>query len=207
MKLRSCLIVIAGILVGISLCAAGGWLLIHHYVRERAESPETRPLDASKQLLRATAALNAASDEYHRWIALSDYAFWSVDAGIEDAARISAEEVLKLSAKYRNDWNYGNAIHKGNLTLGRLALRAGDKQRAREYLRAAGNTPGSPQLNAFGPNMVLAKELLAEGEVPEVLDYFDQCGAFWKMDFGALDAWRDIVKEGRVPNFGANLLY
>ena len=66
-----------------------------------------------------------------------------------------------LSAqKIKSDWNYGNALHKGNIVLGRIALERGDIAGAKEHLLAAGQTPGSPQVGSFGPNTTLAKELL-----------------------------------------------
>ena len=38
-----------------------------------------------------------------------------------DKARIYAERLLS-SATDKKDWNYGNAIHHGNLLLGRIAF-------------------------------------------------------------------------------------
>ena len=45
---------------------------------------------------------------------------------------------------------------------------------------AAGATPGSPQLDSFGPNMTLAKELLEKGQPDVVLHYFALCKNFWE---------------------------
>ena len=85
----------------------------------------------------------------------------------------------------------------------------GDIERAKEHLLAAGNTSGSPQLNSFGPNMTLAKELLEQGERDVVLEYFRLCAKFWKSrsHLGTLEEWANQVKAGMVPDFGANLRY
>jgi hypothetical protein len=83
----------------------------------------------------------------------------------------------------------------------------GDRQHAKDYLLASGKTPGSPQLNSFGPNMTLAKELLEVGEREIVLKYLQLCAAFWTKDSGLLVEWRDLIDNGRVPNFGVHLLY
>jgi hypothetical protein len=101
----------------------------------------------------------------------------------------------------------GNAIHKGNLVLGRIALREGRVADAVTFLHASGDVSGSPQLNSFGPNMTLAKELLEQGETEAVLAYFESCRTFWKMGTRRLDAWTEDVRQGRVPNFAANLWY
>ena len=70
----------------------------------------------------------------------------------------------------------------------------------------AGRTPGSPQLNSFGPNMLLAKELLEKGEREKVLVYFALCAKFWQSGSVQLKLWSTQVKLGSDPDFGANLL-
>jgi hypothetical protein len=122
-------------------------------------------------------------------------------------ARTYAEQLLAEAASQPRNWNYGNAVHKGNLVLGRLDARDGRIADAIARLQAAGKTPGSPQLNSFGPNMTLAKDLLERGEKQAVLDYFELCRVFWKMGGERLDAWAADVRAGRAPNFGANLQY
>jgi hypothetical protein len=160
------------------------------------------------------AAAKASLDAYERSLGLlkeveereallPDVATIALEAGDPGKARAFAEELLK--ARDQDSWNYGNMIHHGNLVLGRLALRDGDMAKAKQHLLAAGETPGSPQLNSFGPNMTLAKELLEKGEKEAVLEYFKRCGTFWKKD--RLQAWTKEVQAGKIPNFGANLDY
>jgi hypothetical protein len=74
-------------------------------------------------------------------------------------------------------------------------------------LLAAGNSPGSPQLNSFGPNMSLAKDLLENGDRETVLQYFEFCRKFWSMGQDKLNQWAENVKAGRMPDFGANLVF
>lgn len=156
---------------------------------------------------RAERELREAKDEYDRWLALTDYAFEAVDRLPKETVRESANELLRMAPKYRNDWNYGNAIHKANLALGRLALREDDIAASKEYLKRAGETTGSPQLDSFGPNMTLAKELFERGERQALIEYFELCDRFWDLDFGKLRKWSNEVKAGIEPDFGANLLY
>jgi tetratricopeptide (TPR) repeat protein len=129
------------------------------------------------------------------------------DAGDIRKARAYAARLLDESKSQRGGWNYGNAVHKANLILGRVAVAEGRLAEAVTFLRAAGETPGSPQLNSFGPNMSLAKDLLERGETEAVLAYLEACRVFWKMGGSRLDAWRQDVEAGRIPNFGANLRY
>ena len=164
-------------------------------------------MDPTRRLAKSEAALAAASGEYQRWIALGDVALLTAQVGSPEKARLYSEELLKTATKYQRDWNFGNAVHKGNLALGLVALKSGNVGEAKRYLLEAGRTPGSPQLNSFGPNMILAKELAEKGERDAVIQYLDLCRNFWQMDLGKLREWQAIVKDGLVPDFSANLLY
>ena len=128
------------------------------------------------------------------------------EAGALDKARTYAEEMLK-SAASKHDPDYGNDVHQGNLILGRIALRAGDVEKAKAFLLAAGNTPGSPQLDSFGPNMTLAKELLERGERDAVIKYLQLCDKFWESGHMRVKEWLAAIQAGNVPDFAANLDY
>ncbi|MFI5782966.1 type IV pilus biogenesis/stability protein PilW [Nocardia sp. NPDC051570] len=150
---------------------------------------------------------DSAHSALDRFYDLPDLAKDSFNAGqIEDARRY-AQELLALAPTYPSDWNYGNALHDGNMVLGRIAAREGRLDDAERYLLAAGATPGSPQLDSFGPNMSLAKDLLDKGRRRVVLEYFELCRKFWEMEDGKLDTWRTQVENGQIPDFRANLLY
>lgn len=94
-----------------------------------------------------------------------------------------------------------------HLAFGHVALRAGDRAAARVHLLAAGDTPGSPQLDSFGPVMSLAREMLLAGEREAVLDYIERTRRFWKADFGATAIWESAIRLGQTPGFGANAVY
>ncbi len=151
--------------------------------------------------------LDAAKTPEKRFYALSDAAKESFVVGkIEDAQKY-ASELMTLLPQFQGNWNYGNAVHDANLVLGRIAVRDGRIDEAKKYLLEAGKSPGSPQLNTFGPNMSLAKDLLEKGERQVVLDYFELCRRFWRLHHGRLDKWSQQVKDGKIPDFGANLVY
>lgn len=168
----------------------------------RADPP---PSKAAYQ--NAMRRLNGAKDQYERWVTLNAAAKESFNQGLDENAKSYAEELERLAPVYKNDWNYGNAVQDFNLVLGRLALKADDLQTARERLIAAGQSRGSPQMNSFGPNMSLARDLLAKGDKAIVLEYLELCRKFWKLERGRLDQWKKDVEEDRVPDFGANLVF
>jgi hypothetical protein len=168
--------------------------------RVTLETPQQRFEEAAAEVAKAT----TDEEMFH---ALDDAAQESFQAGKTDFAGKYARELLALLPKFKESWNYGNAVQDANLIMGRIALRQGRIEEAKRYLLEAGNSPGSPQMNSFGPNMSLAKDMLEKGEGEIVLEYFEQCRKFWKMDRGQLDEWRNEVKAGRIPQFGANLPY
>ena len=98
-----------------------------------------------------------------------------------------------------------DAQHQANMILGRIVFAEGDTAAAKEHLLAAGRVEGSPVLGSFGPNVALARDLLKHGEHAAVLAYFDLCSHFWDSD--KLADWTALVRAGRTPDFGANLVY
>jgi hypothetical protein len=128
------------------------------------------------------------------------------DAGEYTHAAEYAREALAAAGKGVFWWT-GDAIHQGNIVLGRLALRRGDVEEARRDLLAAGRTPGSSGLNSTGPNMALARDLLEKGESETVIQYLQECGTFWEGNRGKLAEWTALIKAGIKPDFGANLGY
>ena len=115
----------------------------------------------------------------------ADLPAMAFEAGDIGKARAYAERVLDEAKSEPRGWNYGNALHKGNLVLGRIAVVEGRLTDAVTFLRAAGETPGSPQLNSFGPNMTLARDLLERGETAAV--------------FGVLRGVPCVLEDGRKP--------
>ena len=127
----------------------------------------------------------------------------STDASVIRASAPSAQRCLQLAPRLSGDWNYGNAIHYANLALGRVALLDGDLSDARQKLLAAGDTPGSPQLDDFGPDMTLAEELLARGDRETVLEYLERCNRFWlRKEKNRIHEWTEAIKTGHAPDFG-----
>jgi tetratricopeptide (TPR) repeat protein len=145
-----------------------------------------------------------------RMNSLPELARAALEANDFESARAYASEALAIAEGtvippfFRHD---GQAIHHGNLILGRIALQNGDLAEAKLRLLAAGRSKGSPPLCSFGPNMRLADDLLKLGEHQVVLEYFELCRKFWKRHDDILDAWVRDVQAGKRPTFGANLVY
>jgi hypothetical protein len=111
-----------------------------------------------------------------------------------------ALELLAEPAAVERSWNDGNAIYGGNALLGRVAFARGDRETAKLHLARAGKTPGSPQLNSFGPDLALANELLEAGESEAVLAFLADVAKFWSGHRGRLDLWRMRIEKGERPH-------
>jgi hypothetical protein len=189
-----------------------GALALHPPFRAEvpADLPEHREvLNEEQQRLRDAAhrRLEDADSERTRFYSLAKVAKLSCEEGDYDSAERYAIEVLQLARSFPEDWNYGNALHDGNMVLGRVALVRGNLAEAKRRLLEAGQTPGSPQLATFGPNVSLADDLLGVGESEVVLEYFAQCSGFWKHGLDDLARWSNVVRQGGRPEFGPNLVY
>ena len=147
-------------------------------------------------------------------LASQNFAEACLEAGELDEATVQAKALL---AQDQKGWNYGNVIYDAHSILGRSALRQGKLQQARQELLAAGQTPGSPQLNSFGPRFTLARELLQHGEPADreaVAEFLDGVARFWanpdkapdyrKADvlkkLQQIETWKAEVRAGKTPN-------
>jgi hypothetical protein len=118
----------------------------------------------------------------------------------------NADEFKAARKDYFSMHDY--AMHISNTVLGLVAFEKGRVAEAGEHLLAAGRLKhGSPPLISFGPNMQLAKRMIEKGERETVIQYFDLCSTFWKMEKGRLEKWKRIVNEGGMPDFKANLVF
>jgi hypothetical protein len=148
-----------------------------------------------------------SEDESMEFARLTEIASAALRTGKAETAKAVAETLLKQAETLKDNWNYGNAIHKAHLVLGQVALNEDDIDEAKRHLLEAGKTPGSPQLKTFGPNMLLAKNLLEKQEREFVLKYFELCAKFWKERDGKLNQWKAAVLNDETPDFDKNLIY
>jgi len=141
-------------------------------------------------------AMEMTASEEERELLVQNTAEAALEAGL-------FEETKELAARLLNDngkhpaWDRGNAVHHGNILLGKTALRQNDTEQAGAYLLAAGKTQGSPQLNSFGPDLELAQSLLSLGKKDLVCEYLQLCGNFW--EDSRIEKWIADIKDGENP--------
>lgn len=162
-------------------------------------SPQAAKEMMQKALEQYEKAASLTDDPRDRASLLSDLAETAFGAGKLEKAENYALELLEKAGTKEGPWSYGNAIHYGNIILGRIANRRGDVEQAGDRLLKAGATIGSPNLNSFGPDFTLASELLEKGEKETVIEYLKLCKNFWKEDI--LDRWIEMIEADIEPDF------
>jgi hypothetical protein len=144
-------------------------------------------------------------------------ASWILEAGsryLPDARALG--QAMLANPQTTNSLSRGDTIYAGNQLLGRVALREGKWQEARDYLLKAGQAPASPPLKSAGPNNVLVGELLRHGEPEDrkaALAYLDAIAHFWadplpnsgyekqraKDHLQRLAEWKETIRAGKIP--------
>ena len=157
---------------------------------------------AARALAEQQRAVELSPQGTDRFYLLTDLPEMARDADRAEEAKQFAERLLAEATRYPKDWNYGNALHKAHVALGHLALESGDVAGAKAQLIEAGKTPGSPQLNSFGPDFTLAADLLQKGEREAVVEYLHSVSRFWASGAKSIERWIKTMGDGGKPDFG-----
>lgn len=180
-----------------------------------AEEVDVSPKERERGMKLAGGDLSVATNEVERFYALGSAARNGLRDGKVKEAEALATELARLAPKYKQDWNYGNAVADANQVLGQIALSKGDVSEAKKYLLASAESKGSPQLNSFGPSFILARELAAKGERETVIAFLDSVARFWanpdertepnsksiaSENRKQLESWKEQLRTGKVPD-------
>ena len=195
------------VIAGVGALVVAG-LVIVWLAASRQRTPAPAPLPKPHKVSVAAACARpltavGSSVDADRFYNLAEAAQKAFDKGDLEGAERIAGEALTLALSFPADWNYGNAIHQGHRILGLVALKRGDRDKAALELIQSGCTPGSPQLDSFGPTMDLARLVLTAGDRAAVLEYLAEIEAFWPDAQRCRARWRTAIANGVVPKFMA----
>jgi hypothetical protein len=180
-----------------------------------AEEGDESPAEQERGMKLAEGDLSVATNEKERFYALGNAARNALRDGKVKEAEALATELMRLAPKYKQDWNYGNAIADANQVLGQIALSKGDVSEAKKHLLASAHSKGSPQLNSFGPSFTLARALAEKGERETVIAFLDSVARFWanpddrtepnsksvaRENLKQLESWKEQLRAGKVPD-------
>jgi hypothetical protein len=110
-----------------------------------------------------------------------------------------AQEVLALAAQNREGPLYGPAIYHGNIVLGKLALRRGDKSAATRYLLAAAEAPSIKEYFGHPFEMNLPRALVDWGQRSAVADFLDRMAEKTETP-QQLHDWAKQIRHGINPD-------
>jgi hypothetical protein len=167
-----------------------------------AETPE-QTLAAAKQVYSVFQHFNdMLVDPGYRTLLLPVLANLAFEVKDDEAAKTYATQALDVASQ-RTDLILGvavgpQAIHDANDVLGRIALRGGNLQQAKECLQKAAATPGGGILSTRGPRMLLAQALLDRGESGVVVEYLEGIKSSWTSGAVQLDQWIDAIRKGKL---------
>ena len=119
------------------------------------------------------------------------------------AAKRLASNLLEAADDFPTDPAHADAVHQANIVLGEVALQVGNTDRAEDHLAAAAKVSSSPTLATTGPDLNLAKELLAKGERSPVRAYLVACEGFWTAGHDRLKRWVATLDAGGTPDWAA----
>jgi hypothetical protein len=169
---------------------------------DTAETPDQK-LVAEKKVYGLFQHFNdIAVDSGYRTLLLPVLANLAFDVKGDEAAKTYATQALDLAPQQGDRTIEGTAvgpeaIHDANDVLGRVALRSGNLQQARDCLLKAGATPGGGRMSIVGPRMLLAQELLDRGEHDVVLQYLEKIKPSWGRGTVQLDQWIAAIRTGK----------
>jgi tetratricopeptide (TPR) repeat protein len=141
--------------------------------------------------------------ELQAYMKMTRQLFESLRSGDFATAETIAPEILSMVETYRAaSGMYGDNLFNAYDALGRAAFQKGDFESAQQYLLKAADTPGSPNLDSFGPSLWLAKALLDQGYREAVIAFLRSSKTFWKNP--AIDQWIVNIQAGGHPSFLPN---
>jgi tetratricopeptide (TPR) repeat protein len=175
--------------------------LANHYMRANPEEDiEQFKLNCIEALRLFEHILSRSEDNLSRFYRLTDVATAALRVGDFARAEEIARKMLTVAPQFASDWNYGNAVYWANIVLGKIALSNKQLGQACECLVAASLTPGSPQLDSFGPEFVLCSHILNAGETEYAKTYLSNCAKFWRR-VDKLSSWINDIDKGLQPSF------
>ncbi len=154
----------------------------------------------------AAKALAAGEEGYRRfrkdgvWF-LANLAEAAYEIGDYEKASDYAAKCRKKAGKPRGEI----PEHYGSTVRARLALREGAIGKAKQYMLDSVNLPDKMRktmwTSIIGPDLTLAKEMLASGSKKEVLEYLKVCRGYWRQETALLQYCIDTINSGGVPAF------
>lgn len=122
------------------------------------------------------------------------------ELGNFEKAKAYATELILEFSDNSNDVKYAEAVHTGNIILGKVALSENNLAKAKEYLLIAARAPQHAHFKAIFPDLELARMLLAKEEKLVVMEYLKLCENLNDVNVKMLQRWQREIAEGKIPS-------
>ena len=110
-----------------------------------------------------------------------------------------AREYAELAVRDRSESDHFEHLHRGNIVLGKLALREGDLKEAKARLLGSAAAPSGSDIIWFQPDFALASSLLERGLKRAVLRYLRLWSKLRTDGQNKMEDLIVLVRSGRVP--------
>ena len=168
--------------------------------RQADRDPTTAADLCGQALLLRQSAFKLATGRPERFHQLIDQPSDAFRAGDLIAAKRLAGRLLESATEeFPTDPRHAEAIHRGRIVLGQIALNTGNADRAGSELLAAAKVEPSAAMTTTGPDLTLARDLLAHGERAAVKEYLVACQPIWPGGRERLRSWVAQLDAGQVP--------
>lgn len=179
----------------------------HQYIAQRFKYFETRNRRLLDDTLRDyQLSLSINSNVYRVITNLSRHIKYSaqfepielvklkIDQAFEHARKMSREQ--QIAGDVYDGFNTEN--HYVDIARAWIAYREGDLERAFEQLHNAIDEVDSAQLDTFGPDFDLVRQLYSDGYIDPVVAYIKKTESFWtgKRPDALRNAWLDMIDAG-----------
>ncbi len=159
-------------------------------------------------------ALKLLTKDVDKMHLLRDVPNLAFETGDMERATTYCEDLLELAMgnkdkdkeDNKSNWDYANAVHRANVILGRIALKAGDTDKAAEHLEKAAKAilPSIVQEKAtmMGFDTSLAKELMKTDKKDSVMKFLVICEKIaeeYEYEYGELKTLIAELKADGVP--------
>jgi hypothetical protein len=156
---------------------------------------------AAASLAELLEAERLVEGEIFRFYLLSNIAEAAFLSGDLEITEKYASAMLQATEKFKTDWNYGNAIHKGHTFLGLVSISKDRLVEGRFHLKASNDHEGSPQLDSFGPSTDLGRRYSSARRSGSVVAFLRACGRYWEMGRDRIERWIWEIEQTGHTNF------
>ena len=157
------------------------------------------------------------SEDYRAFLSMGESAWGAIRNGNSVLAETAANEWIAMSKRFTKSWYFPIAIHEAHQIIGLVRLQEGDVIAACGQLELSISAPGVLPIERPLISFELARELVLQGNIEQVLTYLQlmrdnkskewqflsrfQPGKYlWNWRESLINSWMSSIKNSEIPN-------